>query len=175
MTQSNAAAPEGAAGLAKACDDLVRSRRRAKTDSYDLEDIAQDAYLRALTVPEPERIRDPVRYVLRIARNLFVDRKRQRIRQAALFGATAAINLKPSDAADPERVLSGKQELERALAAIGALPPRCREAFTLHRFDGLSYAAIARRMGISASMVEKHIAEAMVKIVRAMHNGEGGS
>ena len=47
--------------------------------------------------------------------------------------------------------------LAALLAAIGDLPVRCREAFILHKFDGLSQAEVARQMGISVTMVERHI------------------
>jgi RNA polymerase sigma-70 factor (ECF subfamily) len=101
---------------------------------------------------------------MRIVGNLFIDLKRGKQREAALFRPLAEVELKPGNAIDPERVLAGKQELEQVLAAIEALPTRCREAFTLHRFHGLSYAAIARRMGVSTGTVEKQIAEAMRRI-----------
>lgn len=49
------------------------------------------------------------------------------------------------------------QTVDALLAAIGELPLRCREAFILHKFDGLSQAEVARQMGISVTMVERHI------------------
>ena len=86
----------------------------------------------------------------------------------ALIHSLAETGSKGEVAFDPERILAGKQDLECVLAAIEALPPRCREAFTLHRFQGLSYAAIARHMGVRTGTVEKHIAEAMLKLARAL-------
>jgi DNA-directed RNA polymerase specialized sigma24 family protein len=38
----------------------------------------------------------------------------------------------------------------------------------MHRYDGMSYVAIAREMRISPSMVEEHVAEAMLSLVRAI-------
>lgn len=155
--------------LADACDALARERR---TRSPESEDMAQEACVRALEMPQPDRVRDPIRYVLRIARNLLVDRARKRVRDALLVDSLLTVEPDAGNTADPERILAGKQELRRVLAAIEKLPPRCREAFILHRFDGLSYAAIARRMGVSTSMVEKHIAEAMLRLHRASRESD---
>jgi RNA polymerase sigma-70 factor, ECF subfamily len=57
---------------------------------------------------------------------------------------------------------------ELALAArraIDRLPARSREAYLLHRQEGLSYAEIAERMGISTKTVENHLIRA-VKALR---------
>jgi RNA polymerase sigma-70 factor (ECF subfamily) len=145
-------------GVAAACRDLAR---RGGGDAM------QDACVRALQVPSPETINDPVRYVLRIARNLFIDQLRKRKREAQLFEYSANVAQAVDDGPGPERVLAGKERLAGVLVAIEQLPPRCREAFVLHRFENLSYPLIAHRMRISISAVEKHIAEAMVRLNRA--------
>ncbi|HXJ00736.1 MAG TPA: RNA polymerase sigma factor [Micropepsaceae bacterium] len=157
--------------LAEACATLVQRQQSRASNSADAQDVAQDACTRALALTEPGAVREPMRYLMRIARNLFVDRQRRRSREAAIFQTLDGAEPHVRDAADPERILAGKQELQRVLAVIDSLPPRCREAFTLHRFHALSYAAIARRMGIGSGTVEKHIAEAMLRITRALRDG----
>src|SRR5262249_38974586 len=112
------------------------------------------------------------RYISRIARNLFIDKRRKEQRNTVFLDHLGMTNPAPALAADPERVLAGKQELQRALAAIDNLPPRCREAFTLHRFGGLSYTAIARRMNDRNETVEKPIAKAMLQTARACRKPE---
>ncbi len=44
---------------------------------------------------------------------------------------------------------------------FGTLPTQTRAVFALHRFDGLDYASIAVRLGISAADVERHVALAL--------------
>jgi RNA polymerase sigma-70 factor (ECF subfamily) len=170
--QPHVATNEGEAKLADACCDMVLNNGRSMRDGpSSADDVQQEACVRALR-RDPGAVRDPMRYLLRVARNLFIDRQRQMKREAALFDRSREIDATVGDSIDPERILAGKQELDIVLAAIDALPPRCREAFTLHRFHGLSYAAIARQMQISASMVEKHIAEAMLRVTRALYSAE---
>jgi RNA polymerase sigma-70 factor (ECF subfamily) len=166
MSNRGTPSPEKSA-LAEACRDLVDRGRQNGHRTPDAQDVAQDACVRALLVARPESVREPVHYLMRIIGNLFIDLKRSKRREATLFQPLSEVELKPGDALDPERILAGKQELETVLAVIDALPPRCREAFTLHRFHGLSYAGVARRMGVSTSTVEKQIAEAMRRITRA--------
>lgn len=61
----------------------------------------------------------------------------------------------------PERQTSDKQVLDRLLTVVMRLPPRCRDAFILHKFDGLTYAEVAERMEISVGSVEKHMTRAL--------------
>ena len=52
--------------------------------------------------------------------------------------------------------------------ALAALPRRSREAFILHRFDGLGYNEVAGQMRISPKTVEKHIARAMFQLRKTL-------
>jgi len=62
----------------------------------------------------------------------------------------------------PFERLAENQYTELIVKTIEALPPRCREAFILHRLEGLSQQEVAKQMGISTNMVEKHIIRAMM-------------
>ena len=54
------------------------------------------------------------------------------------------------------------------LAAIVNLPPRARQAFELHRFEHLTYQAIAQRMGITKDSVKELMHRALVRIAEEM-------
>jgi RNA polymerase sigma factor (sigma-70 family) len=53
-------------------------------------------------------------------------------------------------------------------AAIEALPPKCRQVFIMRRFHDLSQDEIARRLGVSRNMVEKHLRLALERCRAAL-------
>ncbi|MGH8547062.1 MAG: sigma-70 family RNA polymerase sigma factor, partial [Methylococcales bacterium] len=58
--------------------------------------------------------------------------------------------------------LAVRQKLEILDRAVAELPPKCRQVFLLRKVEQLSHAEIAERLGISRSMVEKHLHRAMM-------------
>ena len=68
----------------------------------------------------------------------------------------------PAPLAPVEEVVEMRSTLVALLArGLPDLPAKCRQAFELSRFDGLTYDQIAARMGISTKRVEKHISPAL--------------
>ncbi|APA67099.1 sigma-70 family RNA polymerase sigma factor [Janthinobacterium sp. 1_2014MBL_MicDiv] len=143
-------------------------------------DLVQESYVRVLgaqSVPdgasrEEHAIREPRALLYHTARNLLIDNhRRAALRQHDALDAMpeAAHPAAPSHL-QPEQALQGSQDWQACVAAIDALPPRCRDAFVLHIFEELPHAQIAARMGISVSMVEKHIARGMLSCQAQLHS-----
>jgi DNA-directed RNA polymerase specialized sigma24 family protein len=62
---------------------------------------------------------------------------------------------------------------DRYRAAVAALPADTRRIFLLHRADGLDIASIAERTGRSTTVVEQHIANAILAIWTALESEQG--
>jgi len=150
-------------------DGLHAITRRAGEDQADL---AQDAYLKLVETANREPIAAPSHLLYRLARNLVIDRLRSQALRARLFRSDGVDHQLPCPGADPERALLVSERLHCALRVIDAMPSRRREAFLLHRVDGLSYVEIARVMGVSIKTVEKHISAAMLELPRKMKSVE---
>ncbi len=128
-------------------------------------DLAQESFLRVLTAQGAgQAVLDMRALLYRTARNLIVDQyRRDSVRQhEALDTLTEAQHPAAPRHLEPEAALASRQVIQAYVAAIEALPPRCREAFVLYVFDELSQARIAEQMAISVSMVEKHVVRGML-------------
>lgn len=128
-------------------------------------DLTQESYARVLALRQSgQPITDPRALLYRTARNLVIDHHRRiQVRRHEDLDALPEIE-HPSVAPhlQPEQALLSQQLVDNYAAVIEALPPRCREAFILYIFDELTQIQIASRMGISVSMVEKHIVRGML-------------
>jgi RNA polymerase sigma-70 factor (ECF subfamily) len=137
----------------------------AKAGPEEMQDVVQDAFLKAVEAGRQSDIAKPVHFLARVARNTVIDRLRTRARHTLLY--SKGVQADTADpVASPERALIASERLRRALAVIDQMPPKRKEVFLLHRIDDLSYPQIARRLGISAKTVEKHMALAMLQLAR---------
>jgi RNA polymerase sigma factor (sigma-70 family) len=138
-------------------------------DPAEAEDLAQDVVLRALTHSQwasPEQARS---YIFRIAINCWRDRGRRKLTHGVVVDCGEQ-TLGIAEEKSPERVLSGRQELERIVSALRELGQRTREIFVLYRLENVKQADIAQLMGISVSAVGQHLARALAHLARRMDN-----
>lgn len=145
--------------------ELLNFLIRQVPDRDTAADLAQESYVRVLSAQSSGRAVLDMRALLyRVARNLVVDQHRRSEvrRHECLDAIPEAQHPHAPQHLQPEEWLASQQVVAAYVAAIEALPDRCRQAFVLQVFDEYSHAQIARHMGISVSMVEKHIVRAMV-------------
>ncbi len=93
--------------------------------------------------------------------------RRARIVSIEMIADMDSLNI-VDDGGSPERRLSGREDIERLMQALSQLPAKCRVAFELRKFDGLSQREIALRMNLSESTVEKHLAKALRLVMEQM-------
>lgn len=140
---------------------LVRYLRRVWRSQDDVLDLRQETYLRVYEAAAISRPRAPKSYMFTTARNLMADRvRRGRVVSIEAAGYLGASNVL-IDEVSPERHTSAHEQLRRLATAFDALPPKCREVMWLRRVDGLSQKEVAKRLGVTAKTVEKHIARGM--------------
>lgn len=123
----------------------------------EAEELVQDVFLAMHARSAADPIDNVQGYLFRIAANLLA--KRHDVSQASIDELQDL-----AEGFSPERIVIGRQEAVRVLMAIRNLPPRTREAFALHRFEDMTYEAIARRLGISVSAVSKLVARALAHV-----------
>lgn len=141
---------------------LLRFLLRMRVHEHDAQDIAQESFVRLLRYRDSEPAEVWQALLYRIAINVMRDRRRQAWtdgRTVSQDESTAAMLVSPD--ASPEQHAGDRQALAQLKVAILRLPPRCRQAYLLHRIEGMTYPEIARRSGISLKAVEKHISRAL--------------
>jgi len=133
----------------------------ARLRSYqDAREVAQEAYVRLLSLDEPGAVSYLRAFLFKTAANLATDRQR---RAAAHLRATELpLFHEFADVRTPERRAAGRETVQRLERLIAAMPAKCRQAFILYQFEGLEFAPIAARMGISERMVRNYVVRALL-------------
>ncbi|WP_264446292.1 sigma-70 family RNA polymerase sigma factor [Novosphingobium sp. JCM 18896] len=170
LAEAGENADEDLAALYEAEASRLRRRLSRSANPDRAADLVQSAFLRLLRIGRARRdaVERPYAHLARVADNLAMDQSR-RAEGRATFVAIEEQCDYPA-AADFQVMLEARDILRRVDQAIHRLPDRTREIFLAHRFDDLTYAQIAARMGISVKTVEKHISLAL----RALHRASGG-
>ena len=127
------------------------------------EDLTQEIYLRLARRPECVGIENTKAFVFTIARNLLRDRFRRKKTHGQELDIEAGEQI-AAETADPLQTLEFSQQLDKAINVIGTLKPAAQRVFLLHRVSGLSHAEVASELGVSVSLIEKHMISAIAAL-----------
>lgn len=138
---------------------------RARVSQEDIDDIVQEAYCRLASLDRVDHIDRPDAYFFSIVRNLLLRRiKRTRIVSIEMIAEIESYAI--DDSPSPEREAAGRLDYARLQAVMAGLPDRCRRIVEMRKIEGLSQKEIARRIGVSESVVENDVHQGVRAILR---------
>lgn len=139
-------------------------QRRAAT-AADVDDIAQEVFLRLLRYNRSELIDYPQAYLYKIAANVAAEwaaRSNRSLPHSADWLAELI------DAFGPEPQIEQQAADAELHRVIGELPPRSREIVRLHFGENLTNQDIASRLGVTRRVVKRDLARAYATMRAAL-------
>lgn len=138
---------------------------KAGVSPADVDDVAQEVFLRLMRYDRSELVANPQAYLFRVARNVVAEWSIRAHRRHP-HGSQWLTHL--VDGADPEvKLLHGQfqKEVERA---VNTLTAHQRHVLKLYFFEDLSHAQIAERLGESRRSVRRAVAKAYARLRREL-------
>ena len=146
------------------------TRRRAGT-AADIDDIAQEVFLRLLRYDRAELIDFPQAYLYKIASNVSAEwamRSSRRMPHQSEWLAELVDALSPDIEVEREAIDA------QLKSAVNALPPRAREILRLHYGDNSTHEEIAQRLGVTRKIVKRDMARAYATLRLSMDDAPMG-
>jgi RNA polymerase sigma factor (sigma-70 family) len=131
--------------------------RKGSGSAADIDDIAQEVFLRLLRYDRAELIERPQAYLFQVASNVSAEwamRSSRRLPHHSEWLDDLVDTLSPESETERESVQ------KRLHAALDQLPARAREILRLHFADGMTHPEIAARLGVTRKIVKRDTARA---------------
>jgi RNA polymerase sigma factor (sigma-70 family) len=143
-------------------------RRLGKPQNVD--DLAQEVYLRLLRIDDADYMRTPLAYLYRVASNVLSDWNEVEQRERHVTADSEELDRwsESAEAAWPENPTDRLELAEQIERALAQLPPLQAAILVLFEQEGLTYREIAQELKISVHTVEKYLtlARARIRTVR---------
>lgn len=140
---------------------LLETAQRIVSTRDLAEDVLQSAYFRIRDASTQMKIEQPLSYCFQVVRHLAIDFHRRMMLESQLFTVEAAGESVATPRASPEQTAISEQSLVLVQQVLARLPDRTRRAFSLYRVDGLTQREIAAQLGVSPTLVNFMIRDAI--------------
>lgn len=140
---------------------LLRAAFKILGNVESAQDVVQDTCLKMIEAGHVFEVKQPLAYLFQMVRNLAIDAHRRSTVEARVFVSEEGGMDVPASSGTPESVTVNREDLRIVAAALAELPERTRRAFELHRLSGLTQREIADELGVSITLVNFMIRDAM--------------
>jgi RNA polymerase sigma factor (sigma-70 family) len=147
------------------CRGVIKKFSLSRTEA---EDVVQTAFIRYTESTTP--VVNPRAFLYKTCSNISIDQIRRRDVRNGYARSVAEMEFESVGEIGPERRMEARQRLDIISRALCTMPEKRRKLLMMNRFDGLSYAEIARRVNLSETVVRKHIAKALAGCQCALQN-----
>lgn len=150
--------------------------RRFGVPRSEAEDIVQSAFMQfSAQSGDKGDVQNIRAYLYKSCANLAIDnQRRSKVRDSYRVSITPLCEQAHYDV-DPANAVESKKQLGLIARAMWHMPMKRRKLLMMSRFDGLSYAEISRQVGLSETVVRKHIARALDDCSKALGSIDGGA
>jgi RNA polymerase sigma-70 factor (ECF subfamily) len=153
--------------------DLLRFLKIRLGSEADANDALQIVFTRLLQRADSLQDDNLVALLYVSARNVAIDLIRERRHAPVDTSARLETIDLPDEQPGPDRHVQGQQRLKLLMSLVNELPRRCRGAFISYKLEQMEYADIARRMGVTESMVRKYVIKAVAYCAARFERMEG--
>ena len=133
---------------------------------FNAEDVASEAFAQFAVVPDVQAVREPRALLTTIAQRVMYETWRRRDLERNYMEVLA--QMPEQHHASPEQRALLLESLQAIDKALDGLSVKARMAFLYSQLDGLTYAEIGERLGVSASMVRQYMAKAVACCAEAV-------
>jgi RNA polymerase sigma factor (sigma-70 family) len=138
------------------------------------EDIVHDAFAKLMGMSFSTPICSQASYLMKVVRNLAIDHyRRNHVELHLMTREEEGHAVVMSESASPESINEHRQTLQILSSALAELPARTRYAFEMHRIYGYSQKEIAEKLGVSATLVNFMIRDALVHCRKTLKEKAG--
>lgn len=152
---------------------LKKFLARYFVNSQDIEDVAQETYLRAFAAEQKKYIEQPKAFLFRIAKNVALNELKRKSHQITDFIEDVSASVVLHTAASAEEEAEAQELLGLYCEAVASLPEKSRHVFLLRKVHGLAQKEIATRMSLSVSSVEKYLRQGVLTCRAFLDQREG--
>ena len=145
--------------------------RRFMQRPQDIEDIAQEAYIRAFKVEQEAGVDHPKTLLFTIAKNIALNELRSKAKRVTDYIEECEAEPEKVGATTEEEVV-GLERLETYCSAVDKLPEQCRRVYLLRKVHGLPHKEIAQRLNITVRSVERHLQKGVMRCRTYMREEE---
>lgn len=140
---------------------LLRFLRARVGSQNEAREVAQEAYVRLLSLDQPGAVSYLRAFLFKTAANIAIDRHRRHQSHDKATGG-GQLFMEFAENRTPERLVAGEQTLRHLGHLIESMPAKCQAAFVMSQIQGLDAATIASQLGITDSMVRKYVVRALL-------------